>query len=47
MNSGFAKVRPLHGGLDAWIEAGYEVEDVPAAEAIVVVSAPSANAGKA
>ena len=47
MNSGFAKVRPLHGGLDAWIEAGYEVEDVPAAEAIVVVSAPSENAGKA
>jgi membrane protein DedA with SNARE-associated domain/rhodanese-related sulfurtransferase len=47
MNSGFAKVRPLHGGLDAWIEAGYEVEEVPAAEAIVVVSAPSQNAGKA
>lgn len=47
MNSGFAKVRPLHGGLDAWIEAGYEVEDVPAAEAIVVVSAPTENAGKA
>ena len=47
MDSGFAKVRPLHGGLDAWIEAGYEVEDLPAAEAIVVVSAPSENAGKA
>src|ERR1700687_583781 len=45
MNSGFAKVRPLHGGLDAWIEAGYEVEDLPAADAIVVVSAPSENAG--
>jgi membrane protein DedA with SNARE-associated domain/rhodanese-related sulfurtransferase len=47
MNNGFAKVRPLHGGLDAWIEAGYEVEDLPAAEAIVVVSAPPENAGKA
>ena len=23
---GFKKVRPLAGGLDAWIEAGYEVE---------------------
>jgi membrane protein DedA with SNARE-associated domain/rhodanese-related sulfurtransferase len=26
MNSGFKRVRPLHGGLDAWIAAGYEVE---------------------
>jgi rhodanese-related sulfurtransferase len=23
---GYARVRPLQGGLDAWIEAGYEVE---------------------
>ena len=47
MNNGFAKVRPLHGGLDAWIEAGYEVEEIPEAEAIVVVSAPSENSGRA
>jgi membrane protein DedA with SNARE-associated domain/rhodanese-related sulfurtransferase len=26
MNGGFTRVRPLHGGLDAWIAAGYEVE---------------------
>jgi len=26
MNIGFKQVRPLHGGLDAWIAAGYEVE---------------------
>jgi rhodanese-related sulfurtransferase len=26
MNSGFKRVRPLHGGLDAWIEAGHSVE---------------------
>jgi rhodanese-related sulfurtransferase len=26
MNSGFKRVRPLHGGLHAWIAAGYEVE---------------------
>jgi membrane protein DedA with SNARE-associated domain/rhodanese-related sulfurtransferase len=27
--SGFRRVRPLHGGLEAWIAAGYAVEDVP------------------
>jgi len=26
LNHGFKKVRPLHGGLDAWIAAGYSVE---------------------
>ena len=26
MNHGLTRVRPLHGGLDAWIEAGYAVE---------------------
>jgi membrane protein DedA with SNARE-associated domain/rhodanese-related sulfurtransferase len=26
MQHGFSKVRPLHGGLDAWIAAGYPVE---------------------
>jgi rhodanese-related sulfurtransferase len=28
MNSGFRKVRPLHGGLDAWIAAGHAVERI-------------------
>ena len=23
---GFKRVRPLHGGIDAWIEAGHDVE---------------------
>jgi rhodanese-related sulfurtransferase len=26
MNQGFKKVRPLYGGLDAWVAAGYAVE---------------------
>ena len=30
MNHGFRRVRPLHGGLEAWIAAGYAVEEVPA-----------------
>ncbi len=33
MNHGFKRVRPLHGGLDAWIDAGYPVETHPAEEA--------------
>ena len=24
--AGFKRVRPLHGGIDAWIEAGLDVE---------------------
>jgi membrane protein DedA with SNARE-associated domain/rhodanese-related sulfurtransferase len=27
MNNGFQRVRPLKGGLEAWIEAGYSVEE--------------------
>ena len=33
MNHGFRRVRPLHGGLDAWIAAGYAVEEVLPPEA--------------
>ena len=29
MNHGFTRVRPLHGGLEAWIAAGYDVEALP------------------
>jgi len=28
IDRGYTKVRPLAGGLDAWIDAGYPVEDV-------------------
>lgn len=30
VNHGFKKVRPLHGGLDAWVSAGYAVDGTPA-----------------
>ena len=33
MNHGFERVRPLAGGLDAWIEAGYGVEAITLAPA--------------
>jgi membrane protein DedA with SNARE-associated domain/rhodanese-related sulfurtransferase len=33
MNHGFERVRPLAGGLDAWIEAGYSVEAITLAPA--------------
>jgi rhodanese-related sulfurtransferase len=26
MRAGFKRVRPLGGGIDAWIEKGYDVE---------------------
>jgi membrane protein DedA with SNARE-associated domain/rhodanese-related sulfurtransferase len=29
MNHGFKHVRPLHGGLDAWVAAGYAVDTAP------------------
>jgi membrane protein DedA with SNARE-associated domain/rhodanese-related sulfurtransferase len=34
MNNGFSQVRPLKGGLEAWIEAGYTVEAVLRAEPV-------------
>jgi membrane protein DedA with SNARE-associated domain/rhodanese-related sulfurtransferase len=40
MNNGFKKVRPLHGGLEAWIDAGYEVEELSAADTMVIIAAP-------
>jgi membrane protein DedA with SNARE-associated domain/rhodanese-related sulfurtransferase len=41
MDNGFKKVRPLHGGLDAWVAAGYAVDltplsSVPRAAAVLV-----------
>ncbi len=39
---GFRQVRPLRGGLDAWIAAGYAVEEVPASTASVATEAMAA-----
>jgi membrane protein DedA with SNARE-associated domain/rhodanese-related sulfurtransferase len=44
MSHGFRRVRPLHGGLDAWIAAGYAVEQVLPPEA---GAAPDAGPGAA
>jgi 3-mercaptopyruvate sulfurtransferase SseA len=30
MGRGFKRVRPLHGGIDAWVARGYGVEHVVA-----------------
>jgi len=41
LNHGFSRVRPLHGGLDAWIAAGYAAETLtPTTSAVVLSSAP-------
>jgi rhodanese-related sulfurtransferase len=31
VDRGFTRVRPLHGGLDAWVEAGYSVQPLGSA----------------
>jgi rhodanese-related sulfurtransferase len=33
VSHGFKRVRPLFGGLDAWIQAGYAVETAPGEDA--------------
>ena len=39
MDSGYKRVRPLRGGLDAWIAAGYATEAIPSSELIAPVAA--------
>lgn len=45
MREGYTKVRPLHGGLDAWVDAGFPVETLrpPREGAEVVVAVQPAN----
>jgi hypothetical protein len=42
MARGFERVRPLAGGFDAWLDAGFAVED---AETLLAVRRPDAAAG--
>ena len=42
MAKGFTRVRPLAGGFDSWLDAGFAVEDP---ETILAVRRPDATAG--
>ncbi len=42
IDKGFKRVRPLAGGLDAWLAAGFAVED---AETVLAVRQPDPAAG--
>jgi membrane protein DedA with SNARE-associated domain/rhodanese-related sulfurtransferase len=43
MNSGFARVRPLKGGLEAWIDAGYSVEAIAPPPPATAAPSPAAQ----
>jgi rhodanese-related sulfurtransferase len=38
MDNGFTRVRPLRGGLEAWIQGGYPVETIPVPESDYTIS---------
>jgi membrane protein DedA with SNARE-associated domain/rhodanese-related sulfurtransferase len=40
MQQGFLRVRPLRGGLEAWIAAGFPVSEVPTSAALAAVPPP-------
>ena len=45
LDHGFRRVRPLHGGLDAWIAAGYAVEPIVVSAASVPAAPLAAASG--
>ena len=44
MRHGYRRVRPLHGGLDAWIAAGYAVEEIAAGSGDAAAGTAAATA---
>lgn len=47
MGYGFRRVRPLYGGLDAWIAAGYAVETISDTRIEVIMTKPSEGPSRA
>jgi membrane protein DedA with SNARE-associated domain/rhodanese-related sulfurtransferase len=43
MRNGYRRVRPLFGGLDAWIAAGYAIEEIPPATAAALTKPMAAG----
>ncbi|GLQ45808.1 membrane protein [Dyella lipolytica] len=43
MMQGYRRVRPLLGGLDAWADAGYGIDQLPASELVDLSDAPIAS----
>lgn len=44
IDRGFTLVRPLAGGLEAWVDAGYEIEAIEA-EPLIAIRPPGSTTG--
>jgi 3-mercaptopyruvate sulfurtransferase SseA len=42
MMRGYRRVRPLLGGLDAWADAGYDIERLIVSQDVVLIDAQAA-----
>jgi membrane protein DedA with SNARE-associated domain/rhodanese-related sulfurtransferase len=47
MNHGFKRVRPLHGGLDAWLAAGYSAEFAPPTDTVATAATADSSSASA
>jgi hypothetical protein len=41
MDRGFTRVRPLEGGLDAWADAGYRIDDPQEDDTVIGIRRPT------